>query len=151
MAIEQANNIEDQSMNKMPKRISTSSQEIGENEINDDTLENLNNLSLISGHSEREDLHRQWETSHRSDDQQDPFYNRPPRPGSSGFNGRDRENRTTEDSAEQRARRKSDDVIREAEASKARILHPKGNRILSYNENQEQVRIRHLDQLTFSG
>ena len=78
-AIEQANNMEDQSMNKTPKRISTSSEKIGENEINDDTLENLNNLSLISGHREREDLCRQWETSHRSDDQQDPFYNRPPR------------------------------------------------------------------------
>ena len=54
-AIEQVNGMEDPLINKTPKRISTSSEKIGENEISDevvDTLDNLNNLSLISGHQE---------------------------------------------------------------------------------------------------
>ena len=97
-------------------RISTSSEEIGDtsNEALDNLETGMNNIVLIS---ERRDP---------VSGDGDQFYREQPQPGCSRQSTETRCQRPIEE-LENNARRRSDELIRGVEASKARILEPKGN------------------------
>ena len=101
------------------KQGSTSSEEINtSDELIEAVGDNFNDLNLFTGRHVNMKGHGR-----------DPFYDEPPRAGGSRATENDRgdRNREKERQYEKDARAKADQQIRDVEASKPRILEPKGN------------------------